>query len=635
MPIGVSEFFRSPASAARDYQRQAHDRALAERRNRLGLDAYRTAGPVTRVDLASGGSLEEPGGRELLGWRLYQTRAAAIAAQMTDDLRAFVAVTDTVSFSNKEVLPIAGNVCAVTVRPRMDMTDSDGVQLLNSAGLAPVTELRNVFTQFSIAVGSALEYVPTQKLMVPIAVGRHVRPCFGGTHFDCHTHVTGIVNPKHLDKLKRYLTKVFGAGRVWISAIEQPDPNRKLLATAAYPWWRFANQDLGSLIDDNNLLEFCTQTTSLRFVEALGSFRVFRQGPTDGSTAGSAGGIDHDPQDYSAGEDTPTQTPKTACDDRKYVSEQEHGSQKVAVATGVDTDEQSAAQPESNTTASAGATAERVSESVTAAPSDPSLVNGPSTPCTLRGVARVWIGLSRRIVARVENYTSFGDLLERYDLRADISRAKRFAADAATHLYLHSATPEEYPWETETRASKSASNTAAGADPTTAESNSRAGQPGSKSASNTAAGGDPTTAESNSRAGQPDSKSVSKKAAAGPATEAAAGTRSRGPHPKTAQRASPPVEAVAEHAAAGPATAAAAGTRNRGPRPQNTPPESGPVEAVAEHAAADPTIKTVAGTRGRRTKSRKDPLESVPDAKCTVSVTTNRPHTKIEITIQL
>src|ERR1019366_10232247 len=101
-----------------------------------------------------------------------------------------------------------------------------------------------------------------------IAGGRHPRPHDGGVVFGIHTHIAGVVDPRHLHRLQRYLVHYFGHGRVWISAIEQPGAARDLLATAAYSWWRLANQDLHASVDDDGcLVEFFKQSRSLRFVE--------------------------------------------------------------------------------------------------------------------------------------------------------------------------------------------------------------------------------------------------------------------------------------------------------------------------------------------------------------------------------
>ncbi len=234
------EFFRSDAAAARHYQRLANDHKLARRLDQLGCHMYETARPVTLVDLATEGSIAEPRGRELATWRLFETQAASIAVRFTRELRTFVSVTDTVNASGTETLAVAGNVCAISIRPGR-LADSKGDNILDG-GLVPVGRCREAHLRFSAAFGSSLAYMQTRRWLVPIALGRHARPVRRGASVDLHYHLTAIVDPQHINTLHQYLIKAFGRHRVWVSAIEQPGVARDLFSTAAYPAWRLANQ---------------------------------------------------------------------------------------------------------------------------------------------------------------------------------------------------------------------------------------------------------------------------------------------------------------------------------------------------------------------------------------------------------
>jgi hypothetical protein len=112
-----------------------------------------------------------------------------------------------------------------------------------------------------------------------LIVVRHPQPLGDGDKMDPHTHVTVSIDPDKVPGMKKYLEKILGKGRFWIS--DHRD-GRAFMGTAAYPVWKLAKFSLNDLSDDN-LAEFFSQSARLRFVEAVGELRASKKGVVEES----------------------------------------------------------------------------------------------------------------------------------------------------------------------------------------------------------------------------------------------------------------------------------------------------------------------------------------------------------------
>lgn len=401
------EYLRTPIDAASTAGRFGRDFKLAARLHAQGLNPYKGRVPVFLVDLATKGSLTEPHGLLLRHNKLFNTQAAVSAYEMHRDIEAF------------ETAYKPNNVVHIVLRPALDLqvgTES-GQSLLDEDGRCSIGNLRKGQKAFNNSVQRAIAELERRQLLIPLLVARHLRPLQGGESFDIHAHVVVQMEPDNGWDVHDYLSKIFGSDRVWTSSVMEPGETRSFSRTSNYPVWRQANQDW-SEVNDENLKEFFEQSSGLRSVDALGPFRDFRTS-NDSS-------------------------PETAtCDDGDHSIDAE----EVDGETPVTVDAHDAFASSDQTFESEGPSDDRKidrgcdrRDAATAGISS-FLASDPARKPILFGCHFAWIGLTRRFVAQVGNYTTFEDLQRHYDLDSAIAFARRHIED--THAYLFKpVTPE-------------------------------------------------------------------------------------------------------------------------------------------------------------------------------------------------
>lgn len=310
----------------------------------------------------------EPRARPFVKSRLFNTQSINAAHQLRRDLEAY----------NAEFGP--ANIAFITIRPSTSPTSKTG-PLLNEHGHVPLARLRECHCAAADEVQRALEEASRRSCFVPLVVGRHADAVNGGAAFDCHTHVTVILEPDQLRETAEFLEEKFGKARVWISSKEKPEEVRDLVATGCYSARQLANKDYDD-IRDEHLVEFFRQSAGLRTIEVVGPLRSFRKTRREAAHG-------HD-----------SKRPSQEQDMRESLPARE----ELEVQTGV-------------------ASAE---------------------PRVLR-VCQAYLGLSLRWVARVENYAGWDDLCARYDMTENVAYAKAFAKRAEHYLYSNPVIPEALP----------------------------------------------------------------------------------------------------------------------------------------------------------------------------------------------
>lgn len=404
------EYLRTPIDAASTAGRFGRDFKLAARLHAKGLNPYRGRVPVFLVDLATKGNLIEPHGLHLRHSKLFNTQAAISAYAMHRDIEAFEAAYK------------PNNVVHIVLRPALNLqAGTEGGQLLlDEDGRCPIANLRMSQRAFNNCVQRAIAELERKQLLTPLLVARHARPCQGGESFDIHAHVVVQMEPDKNWDVDDYLSKVFGSSRVWISSIMEPGETRSFSRTSNYPVWRLANQDW-SEVNDENLMEFFEQSSGLRSVDALGPFRDFRMENDLGLEAVAYGDGDHNANI----EEFDGETPDVVDARDAYASPDQPLYSEVLPHNDID----------------------RGFDSRDAATADISsfLASDPKRTPILFGCHFAWIGLTRRFVAQVGNYTTFEDLQKYYDLDAAIAFAQLHVEE--THHYLFKPVTPENPSE--------------------------------------------------------------------------------------------------------------------------------------------------------------------------------------------
>lgn len=401
------EYLRTPIDAASTAGRFGRDFKLAARLQAKGLNPYRGRVPVFLVDLATKGNLIEPHGLHLRHSKLFNTQAAISAYAMHRDIEAFEAAYK------------PNNVVHIVLRPALNLQarTEGGQLLLDEDGRCPIANLRISQRAFNNCVQRAIAELERKQLLTPLLVARHVRPCQGGESFDTHAHVVVQMEPDKNWDVDDYLSKVFGSSRVWISSIMEPGEARSFSRTSNYPVWRLANQDW-SEVNDENLKEFFEQSSGLRSVDALGPFRDFRTSNVSSPEA-------------------------AICDDGDNSIDAEEADGETLVTVDALDAFASPDQPFEFEGPSDDRKIDRGYDSRDAAAAGISslLASDPARKPILFGCHFAWIGLTRRFVAQVGNYTTFEDLQRHYDLDSAIAFARRHVED--THAYLFKpVTPE-------------------------------------------------------------------------------------------------------------------------------------------------------------------------------------------------
>lgn len=375
------------------------DHAVAKRLESQGeTGVYRAQAQLLGVDLASEGSFVVPLGRELSHARVFSTRAVAAAAAFTEALRAAV---------QAGAVPTE-NIGSITLRPPLSLKDKQG-HLIDESGLVPVTNCRRAHMEFRKLVGRALEELFRRGLLHPIALSCHPLPIAPGSHIDLHCHITVVMEKSDAEAVAAYLESILGAGRAWLSAVEDPTGSRDPIATAAYGPWSLLETDISELIkDDKNLAEFFRQTRGLRFNEALGPFRAYRQ----------------------ATKSKPGHTAQTGVEPEKACDAGPNGPASISEE----------AQPQPTvanpgvTTANQALGGDKHHKQGEPSAQEPTLI--------IHGVQKIWVGINLRLLVCVSGYQGWDHLTRTVDLTWHIQRAKQLA-EAATHfLYDNPATPE-------------------------------------------------------------------------------------------------------------------------------------------------------------------------------------------------
>ncbi|MBR0860106.1 hypothetical protein [Bradyrhizobium liaoningense] len=532
------EYLRTPTDAAATARRFGHDFKLAARLHAHGLNPYKGQMPVFLVDLATEGSLTEPRGVPLRHSKLFNTQAAVSAFELQRDIEAF----------DEAYQP--DNVVHIVLRPPLalgEVKKNGEKRLLDENGRCPIANLRSAQKAFNNCVQRAVAELDRRQVIVPLLVARHLVPFEGGATFDLHAHWVGQLKPEDISLAQEYLSSIFGADRFWISSVMEPGERRSFSATSGYPVWRLANQDWNA-VDDDHLKDFFNQASGLRSLDALGPFRHFRAQAAASSVSNIRHGDgDHDPEIFENGECPAEPSDQFATPDG-------------AVETPVD-DVPASRQDHSG---DAGADVSSF------------LPSEPARQPVLFGCHFAWLGLTRRYVAQVGNYTSFAELRQYYDLDDAIAFAKRHVEE--THSYLLEPAIHENSFE----AISGTAGTAVGVgESRPAAKPQQFGEPkavAEDGTAGTAAGvGESRPAAEPQQFGEP--KAVAEDGTAG----TAAGVGESRPAAEPQQFGEP--KAVAEDGTAG--TAAGVGES----RPAAEPQQSGEPKAVAE----DGTAGTAAG----------------------------------------
>lgn len=396
------EYLRTPVDAASTAGRFGRDFKLAARLHAQGLEPYKGRVPVFLVDLATKGSLTEPHGLQLRHSKLFNTQAAVSAYGMHRDIEAF------------ERLHRPNNVVHIVLRPTLDLAQAEkkgGQKLLDKDGRCPIGNLRAGQRAFNNSVQRAIAELERRELFTPLLVARHLLPFQGGANFDVHAHIVGQVKPDDGWDVQDYLSANFGSDRIWISSLMNPGETRSFSRTSNYPVWGQADQDWNE-VNDENLKEFFEQSSGLRSVDALGPFRDFRAGMDSSSNAATTDDGDHSPDaemfDGGQSPDAVDARDSSASSSRLFETGAHPGDDEV----------------------------DREDDNRGAAAADISslLANDPARTPILYGCHFAWIGLTRRYVAQVGNYTTFDELQQHYDLDAAIAFAQHHVED--THAYL-------------------------------------------------------------------------------------------------------------------------------------------------------------------------------------------------------
>lgn len=401
---------RTRAQAANSNRRIALDHNLADRLERVGVRAYKSAAPEHYVDLATNGAFTEPRGRPLINSALFGSQYILEVMRLRREL---------ISYERQHGR--TDNIVSITIRPRRDLRDpATGELLLDSRGNAPVRNLRRAHTLTRTEIQGALEYMQSDgcQWLCPFVVGRHWDPLDGGAVFDIHAHVTAQIDLNHLSAVVEYLSGKFGGDRVWFSWVEEPGIRRDLVATACYPVAKLANRGYSDVADEY-LREFFEQTTRLRRFDIVGPLRGARPKKIKAASTGLA-----------------AELAAIAARSDKLLD----AMSADAILTPVD---------EIGTTASA-----EVEKAIGPMVSPPESSDSGTKVRTDAGdtvVGRAprlicyqfaYIGQTLRWVARVADYAGWNDLASRYDLRRDIAYAEELAAQAEHLLYLDPVTPE-------------------------------------------------------------------------------------------------------------------------------------------------------------------------------------------------
>ena len=389
-------YMRTPSDAASTAARFGRDFKLAARLHAQGLKAFRGRAPVFLVDLASKGSLVEPQGLRLRHSKLFNTQAAVSAYEMHRDIDAF------------ERVHKVDDVVHIVLRPPLDLSDKEKEsekKLLDKNGRCPITNLRAGQKAFNNSVQRAIAELERRKLLTPFLVGRHLKAFEGGAVFDLHVHVVGQLKPSDAWAARNFLDPIFGSERVWISSVMNPGEQRSFSRTSKYPVWRLANQDWNE-VNDHNLKEFFEQASGLRSVEALGPFRNFRTaiGSISDATTYDDGDHGFDAEMFDDDVNNSSEPPE----------------QLIETSAGVP-------RPD-------GVNNEDEKQDAAAADITNFLASDPVRKPVLYSTHFAWIGLTRRFVAQVGNYTTFEELQRHYDLDDAIAFARRHVDD--THAYL-------------------------------------------------------------------------------------------------------------------------------------------------------------------------------------------------------
>jgi hypothetical protein len=260
----------------------------------------------------------------------------------------------------------------------------------------------------------------------PLLVARHLLPFEGGANFDLHAHLVGQVKPNHGWAVQEYLAPIFGSDRIWISSVRNPGERRSFSGTSNYPVWRQVNQDWNE-VDNDNLKEFFEQSSGLRSVDALGPLRDFRTEMNSSSEAATGDDSDHSPDaEIFDGGQSPDEV------DARVSSAEPN----ELFETGTRLDDDDADREGQNRGAAAGDISSFLASDTTRRP-------------ILYGCHFAWIGLTRRFVAQVGDYTTFEELQQHYDLDASIAFAQRHVED--THAYLFKPVIHEKSFEPTTK----------------------------------------------------------------------------------------------------------------------------------------------------------------------------------------
>lgn len=392
------EYLRTPVDAAVTAQRFGRDFRLAARLKAKGVNPYKKGqAPVVLVDLASKGSIVEPRGLPLVHSKLFNMQAAVSAYELKKDIEAF----------DKAYQP--QNVVHITVRPPRDLAEGKCC-LLDENGRSPIAKLRAGQVAFNKCVQRAIAELERRSLLVPLVVARHVLPHEGGSVMDLHAHLVAILEPVSTIAVQEYLAEIFGIERIWVSSVAFPDEQRNFAATANYPIWRLANQDWNE-VDDRHLVKFFKQCQGLRSIEVLGPLRVFRQ-----ALRAEASTIEDDVSHQPGDELDWDQSWDAETGEVDAVDSTDMANQASDLYSHR---EDEAIRKDGDTIAVATATLLA-----------PSSMSRP----VVHGCHFAWLGLTRRYVASVSNYTTFSELQKYYDLDDYVAFAEAHVAE--THNYL-------------------------------------------------------------------------------------------------------------------------------------------------------------------------------------------------------